>query len=376
MLWLGSPKLVLLIAAATVVALLAGSFLFAWSGVYNVGASAGHWAVTRWLLHFSMRQSVETRSIGIEAPDLDDLALIEQGAGHFHTGCAPCHGTVEGDPPAIPQGMTPHPPLLPPVIDEWTNEELFWVVKHGIKYTGMPAWPTQARDDEVWAMIAFLRRLPQLDAEGYGRLALGELSEQAPGPFSSSRLAALGGTPAAGIEDCARCHGLDGLGRPSGAAPKLAGLSEEYLYRSLRNYAAGTRPSGIMGPIADGLGEEQRQQLSAYYAALPAGYAATSNPEKPLFELGQLIAAEGKPSENIPNCESCHGTAANPEYPRIGGQPRLYLEEQLRLFRQGIRSGTSYADIMTSVAQELEDSHIAALSEYYSALSPAGQPRD
>src|ERR671910_265316 len=116
---------VLFIAVATGLALMAAGFLFAWSGVYNVGASAGHWAVTRWLLHFSMRQSVETHSIGLKAPVLDDLALIEQGAGHFHTGCAPCHGPVEGAPPAIPQRMTPHPPLLPPVIDEWTEEELF-----------------------------------------------------------------------------------------------------------------------------------------------------------------------------------------------------------------------------------------------------------
>jgi hypothetical protein len=56
----------------------------------------------------------------------------------------------------------------------YTPEQLFSIVKHGIKFTGMPAWPVQQRDDEVWAMVAFLRRLPDLDAAGYRRLAYGE----------------------------------------------------------------------------------------------------------------------------------------------------------------------------------------------------------
>jgi hypothetical protein len=58
--------------------------------------------------------------------------------------------------------MTPHLPYLPPVIPARQPDELFYIVKHGIKFTGMPAWPAQQRDDERWAMVAFLRRLPDL----------------------------------------------------------------------------------------------------------------------------------------------------------------------------------------------------------------------
>jgi cytochrome c553 len=238
----------------------------------------------------------------------------------------------------------------------------------------MPAWPSQVRDDEVWAMVSFLNILPGLDREGYLRLALGEMSEEPAGPTGGRRLSALGGTPAAGIEDCARCHGIDGLGRPSGAFPKLAGQSEEYLYRSLESFAAGRRPSGIMGPIADGLAEAQRRQLAAYYAALPPGKPATSDPDQALFDLGRRLAAEGLPSENIPSCSSCHeAPQANPLYPRIAGQPQIYLAEQLRLFRDGVRKGTSHAEIMTRAAQELGDQHIAALAAYYSALNPGSR---
>ena len=74
-------------------------FLFPWSGVYNVAASRGHWAVVEWLLAFVMRNSVKTHATGIEPPPLDRPDLVTLGAGHFHGGCACCHGA-----PGMPAG--------------------------------------------------------------------------------------------------------------------------------------------------------------------------------------------------------------------------------------------------------------------------------
>lgn len=350
-----------------------GGLLFAWSGLYSVAASSGHWDITRWLLHFSMRSSVRTHALGIEVPDLDAPRLVRQGAGHFHTGCAPCHGTVEGDPPIIPRDMTPHPPLLGPVIDEWEDEQLFWLVKHGIKYTGMPAWPSQVRDDEVWAMVAFLNQLPELDVETYRQLALGDARDPEFDPeldeMAEPRLAALGGLSTVTLDSCARCHGSDGLGGDAGAFPYLAGQSEEYLYLSLQSYAAGRRASGIMQPIADGLTERQQRALAAFFAELPPGGAGAGDLDPELVALGARLAEQGAPEDAVPSCLSCHGAPdANPVYPRLAGQPAWYIREQLYLFRDGTRGGTAYADIMRAVADELTDAHIAALAEYYAAL--------
>ena len=69
--------------------------------------------------------------------------------------------------------MTPPPPELTGRVSRYKAEELFSIVKHGIKFTGMPAWPVQQRDDEVWAVVAFLRRMPEVDAAEYRRLAYG-----------------------------------------------------------------------------------------------------------------------------------------------------------------------------------------------------------
>jgi mono/diheme cytochrome c family protein len=123
-------------------------------------ASSGHWAITAWFLHFTMRRSVATHSPGLQAPALDVPRLVLQGAGHYETGCRPCHGSVDLPLPRIAQQMTPPPPYLPPRITTWEPEELFYIVKHGVKFTGMPAWPSQQRDDEVWAMVAFLLMRP------------------------------------------------------------------------------------------------------------------------------------------------------------------------------------------------------------------------
>ena len=59
-------------------------------------------------------------------------------------------------------------------IPAWTDEQLFWIVKHGIKYAGMPGWIAQSRDDEVWTVVAALRSLPDMSRKEYRRLAMGD----------------------------------------------------------------------------------------------------------------------------------------------------------------------------------------------------------
>ena len=73
--------------------------------------------------------------------------------------------------------MTPPPPFLPEKVPQWQPHELFWIVRHGVKFTGMPAWPALGRTDEVWAMVAFLRRLPEMEPEAYRALATGDPAE-------------------------------------------------------------------------------------------------------------------------------------------------------------------------------------------------------
>jgi len=361
---LGWVELLLIVAS-----LAAAGFLFAWSGLFNIAASTGHWAVTEVALHWAMRRSVETHSAGIAAPDLSGLALQQRGAGHYQTGCAPCHGAPGAPQNAVAAAMTPAPPDLQQTVPEWEDRELFWIVRHGVKFTGMPAWPAQQRADEVWALAAFLRRLPDLDAGSYRALAFGEAVPAAGG--GDAALAGLGGPVEAALTDCSRCHGRDGRGRASGAFPLIGGQQQEYLQEALEAFASGGRHSGFMEPAAARVDPAVRRQLAAHYAAREwAPPAPAEAPDPTLVAAGRALAEEGAPSRRIPACLSCHGAAAlerNPGYPRLDGQPEGYLATQLRLWREGERGGGPFAPVMHKVGIALEPEDIAAAAAYFAS---------
>lgn len=194
------------VSMAGTAALMGGVFVFAWSGLYDIAASGGHWKIVERFLEFGMRNSVKTGAAGIQAPQLDNPDLIRLGAAHFHRGCAFCHGAPGMPVNPIAKQMLPSPPDLSVSMRPWKERELFWIVKHGFKYTGMPGWVALEREDEIWAVVAFLTRLPTLDAQGYRDLALGEVRVV---PRSGSELATSESNPEA-VSACARCHGGEG----------------------------------------------------------------------------------------------------------------------------------------------------------------------
>jgi cytochrome c553 len=377
-----------------------GGFLVAASGVVPIKASSKHWAITTWFLQFSKQRSVATHSLAIEAPPLEQPWLALKGAAHYEIGCRPCHGSPEMRRPRIAQAMTPTPPYLPETVSRWRDEELFYMVKHGTKFTGMPAWPSQKRDDEVWAMVAFLRDFPQIDREQYRSLVNGAA------PASQEAVPLEGmltdhDTPHALIANCARCHRVDGLGC-SAAFPNLAGQRPSYITQSLKAYARGDRHSGIMEPIAAALSEADMHELGRYYGTLRApgssaaligstaevtsdhgadnrrgvGAAADGTKREPTartaVERGEAIARFGVPDSNVPACAACHGpsgTSRNPIYPTLAQQSADYIVLQLTLFKDQRRGGTAYAHLMRHAVAGLSTEQMRDVAQYYASLS-------
>jgi cytochrome c553 len=238
----------------------------------------------------------------------------------------------------------------------------------------MPAWPTQERDDEVWAMVAFLRTLPGLMPAHYDELTGATVAvsdDQAP---LEDLLGPSLPVPDAIGENCARCHGIDGLGR-GGAFPRLAGQRAEYLENSLIAYARGERHSGFMEPVAANLGLDDIQAIARYYATRPAGPPSLMTAEPAEIELGRQIAMDGLPDYLIPACSECHGpspTRRNVNYPLLAGQHADYLEQQLTLFKGNHRGGSPYHLLMQKVAGQLTPEQVRAVTRFYASL-PSGR---
>jgi mono/diheme cytochrome c family protein len=151
---------------------LAGAMVFTYSGLYDIGADAPHTAPVHAWLEILRERSIERRVEQLEVPKIDDPVLVADGANHYAAMCAGCHLAPGKDNTDIRQGLYPQPPNLTTAHDASPAEQ-FWVIKHGIKLTAMPAWGSTHSDDAIWALVAFLRKLPSLSAEQYAALTKG-----------------------------------------------------------------------------------------------------------------------------------------------------------------------------------------------------------
>ncbi|HEY0660301.1 MAG TPA: cytochrome c [Lysobacter sp.] len=157
--------LTLSILSGIAVAAVAG---FVWSGVYNVGADDYHTRPVYALMEALRERSIEVRASKLQVPALNDPVRIVQGAGNYNAMCTGCHLTPGADETELSKGLYPAPPnLTKTAVDAG---EAFWVIKHGVKASGMPAWGMSMDDEYIWNMVAFLQELPKLNAQQYQAL--------------------------------------------------------------------------------------------------------------------------------------------------------------------------------------------------------------
>jgi mono/diheme cytochrome c family protein len=160
---------------AVIVIAVLGGLGFVYSGVYNVGATDRHWDLTYWLMQTARTRSIRAHAAGIPVPPgLDDRDKLVMGAEHFAAHCAVCHGAPGVSKGDVAAGLYPLPPNLAGVAEQFSPAELFWIVKNGIKMSGMPAWADHS-DEELWVMVAFLRKLPGMTQEEYAKLVMASM---------------------------------------------------------------------------------------------------------------------------------------------------------------------------------------------------------
>jgi mono/diheme cytochrome c family protein len=144
----------------------AGFFLL---GFYNVAANAEDPAIVDWALIKTRQASVSRHATDNPPTSLEDVATVRAGARAFsERGCVHCHGAPGVNWDKWSEGLRPDPPDLKKVVPEREPRELFWVVKNGIRMTGMPSFGrTGVPDQEIWSIVAYLKKLPNVSPEDF-----------------------------------------------------------------------------------------------------------------------------------------------------------------------------------------------------------------
>jgi len=290
-----------LAAVAAVAMAVAGAIVF--GGLYNVASTAQHTQPVYSVLELAMRQSVRLRARDIELPKLDDERLVVRGAACFKEKCVQCHGAPGVAQNDIGKSMQPVPGPLVDAGQRWRPRELYWLTRHGIKMSGMPAWEFHLSDDDIWAVVAFLGRLPGLTPRQYATLS--KTPAVAAGSRPDPSAAADAGAPApmrvsCGVEPtqapppgggyinrgkramyqyaCNACHTIPGVtGSTPNVGPPLAGMSGRRwiagkLPNTPENMVRWLRHTHEVAPMSAmpemGVSARDAQDLAAYLATL------------------------------------------------------------------------------------------------------------
>ncbi|HLL27447.1 MAG TPA: cytochrome c [Xanthobacteraceae bacterium] len=161
-------RLLALIGALAIVGAV-GAAVFFFGGFFNVAATEADPGIVNWAL-IKVRAASITRHAGVTpSVNLDDPAIVQAGAKIYATqGCVFCHGAPGAEWKKFSEGLNPDPPDLTEVSKAREPSQLFFVVKNGIKMTGMPSFQKAGLEDkEIWSIVAFVKKLPTVSEEDF-----------------------------------------------------------------------------------------------------------------------------------------------------------------------------------------------------------------
>ncbi len=167
-------KKVILSVIFTLVGLVIIGIIIIFTGAYNVSALNPDPGIVHWVLETTSDHSVDSRAKDITVPDLNNPAMIKEGLAHYKEMCATCHDAPGKEETELAKGLNPDAPNLYKFGFRMNPAKLFWVTKNGIKMTGMPAWGKTHSDDQIWAIVAAVKKLHDVTFDQYDSIKVKE----------------------------------------------------------------------------------------------------------------------------------------------------------------------------------------------------------
>jgi len=160
---------VLLGAVLTLALLSLSALAVTWLGLMPVSADGTHSRLEARVMPVVLHASIVRHGSGETNPVVLNEDNLKAGVDTYKAMCARCHSTPEGNPSVYGQSFYPPAPQLPKGMANYTDSQLFWLIKHGIRNTGMPAWAAMLSDDEIWQIVSLLKNSqdppPSVEAE-------------------------------------------------------------------------------------------------------------------------------------------------------------------------------------------------------------------
>ena len=141
---------------------LVGGIAFSYSGLFDVSATVTDSAPVKWLLENTRKSSIARRAEDVQIRQLAELDQLGGAAKAYVEMCAGCHAAPGVNAFLGARDMNPPPPELSELSDQRSPEEIFWVIKNGIRMTGMPAWGRTHSDREIWELVSVIKAMPDL----------------------------------------------------------------------------------------------------------------------------------------------------------------------------------------------------------------------
>ena len=159
------------IVAAEVVVVVVVALVVVYAGAFNVAATQPDPPGLDWVLSTTMDNSVRHHAAGLPVSPTYQSPDLAEGYEHFNEMCVTCHGAPGVGRGRVLQGLNPEAPDLSEAAGDWSPSELFWIVKNGVKMSGMPAFGPTHSDEKIWNITAFVKGLPEMTPAQYAAMA-------------------------------------------------------------------------------------------------------------------------------------------------------------------------------------------------------------